>query len=80
MKIIIKDESTNLKLYLPLSLIKSQLIMSCILKKASKELQDFIKSAMPFIYKELKRYKKENGRIDLINISSANGDVVRVII
>ena len=73
MKLHIKErESFEIKLWLPTSLLKSKLIIRCIKKHAGKDVQAFI-TALPILYKELKKYIKKNGHFVLVDVEGSDG-------
>ena len=76
MKIIINSEGKNKKIYLPNFLIKSKFILKKICKEEKEELVDFILS----VYKDLRKYIKENDHFPILEIESNEGEKIKIII
>lgn len=70
MKITIKNESNIINLRLPSSFIKSDLLLRYA--NVDKETRQFIKKS----YKLLKKYAKENGHFDLVEVYSDSAQII----
>lgn len=77
MKLIIKPDGFNIKLWLPTSLLKSKFIIKRIIKHCGDDNEQLMNS-LPIIYKSLKEYIRENGHFILIEIQSFDGDLVQI--
>ena len=76
MKVYIKsDDGRPFKLWLPTRLIKSKLLWNAMLKKGGVSLLP-LRDNLPTMYKELRKYIKKFGHFILVDIVSAEGDIV----
>lgn len=86
MKVHIKDGETKRKfsLWVPTSILKWKWIYSLIIKYSkddtSKKITNLIKNNSKKFYKILKKYIKANGHFTLVDIESADGDIVKIIV
>lgn len=80
MKIVIKDkkERKNIVLYFPLSFIKMPFVIKKLNSSNNINLPEENKELLNEIYKVLKRFVKENGHFNLVEINENNGDVVLI--
>lgn len=80
MKIVIKDkkERKNVVLYFPLSFIKMPFVIKKLNSSNNINLPEENKELLNIIYKVLKRFVKENGHFNLVEINENNGDVVLI--
>lgn len=80
MKIVIKDkkERKNIVLYFPLSFIKMPFVIKKLNSSNNINLPEENKKLLNEIYKVLKRFVKENGHFNLVEINENNGDVVLI--
>lgn len=79
MKIIIKAENKNIYLPLPLFFLKRKFIWKFILdetSKSNKETTQFIRR----IIREIKIYKKRNGRFVLLEVHTTDGEYIKITI
>ena len=78
MKIKIKsNDGFRLNLWLPTSFLKSNFIFKMIFKKSNVAIDNH-KKTIKLAYKTLKKYKKENGHFTLLDVVSADGDIVKI--
>ena len=78
MLIRIKSEDVNIRLRLPSFMIKSRLIAKGLSDKTDVEaiaLRKMIKN----MYGALKKYRKQHGRITLVDIESSDGETVQIV-
>ena len=76
MKIHVKSsDGHKIKLWLPISLLKSKFILNNIKKYGRTDIEPLMES-LPIIYKTLKTYIKKHGHFTLVDISSSNGEKV----
>lgn len=76
MKIYIKsNDGHNIKLWLPTSLLKSKFILNNIKKYGGTDIEPLMKS-LPIIFKNLKKYIKEQGHFTLLEVSSGDNQVL----
>ena len=80
MKIVIRDkkERKNVVLYFPLSFIKMPFVIKKLNSSNNINLPEENKELLNKIYKVLKRFVKENGHFNLVEINENNGDVVLI--
>ena len=74
----IRGEGVKLSLHLPLGLCL--LIARRALGSKDAEFVAFLKAHGREVKRALKQYKKQNGRLTLVDIESADGTVVKIII
>ena len=72
----IRGEGVKLSLHLPLGLCL--MIARWALGKKDAELARFLKAHGREVKRALKQYKKQNGRLTLLDIESADGTVVKM--
>lgn len=80
MQIIIKSKELNLHLFFPTALVFNSLTLGIFLrtlKKSVPRIQMNQKVTQNFV-RELKRIKKRYGRLELVNVESAEGEKVIV--
>lgn len=75
MKLRIKSENKNIRLYLPNSFLKSKFILKKLLKE---KYNDSLHITIKDCYKTLKQYVKQNGHFELVNIVTSDGDIVYI--
>lgn len=84
MKIYIKSEHHNLRLYLPTGLIFSKTIARLGwrfgLQYAEGVLKGISPEAMETLFAEFRRIKRKHGSWELANVEGADGQMVRIIL
>lgn len=92
MKVKIKDKKVRFTLYFPLSFIKCKFIYKALIEKYTKAHEDKdeqpqhkisdddIRKIANGIYKMLKQYKTEFGSFSLVDINTADGSIVKIVI
>ena len=82
MKIHIRSAEANLKLWLPTNLIFSKpvaLLGGTVGRKyAGDAMKDLSSKDLDRLFAEFRRIKKKYGAWDLVEVESAEGDIVRV--
>lgn len=77
MKIIVKSKNKNIKLRLPLSLIKSKFIYKIVLKNSKENTSIlYFYNNRKKIYKIIKDYLKNNGHFNLVEVENENDKVI----
>ena len=80
MKIHIKSANySKIKLWLPTTFLKSNLIFRIITKNSNDAIKQLL-SYIPTIYKQLIKHIKENGHFVLIDIITKDGDIIYITI
>ena len=74
-RVLNKEEKINIRLALPLCLIKSNLVISSIIK--SRKL-DIKKEVFTDGYQILKEYIKENGHFTMVEVEAKDGTYVKI--
>ena len=85
MKILIKEQNkTRLSIWVPLFVLKSKILLKVLLRKIDKdEIKDekteeeMIKIG-PILHKEIKKAIKIHGHINIVEVTSKDGDKVIV--
>lgn len=72
MKIVVVKDKHKFKLRLPMFLLK--------LKEVTIELDGEEVNIINNVYEILKQYKKKYGSFELVNVESANGENIKIII
>lgn len=84
MKIRIKSDDVNLNLVLPTRLLIGKTVVkianSLGRKYAADALKDISPETLEILCAELRRVKKKYGAWDLVDIESADGDIVKIIL
>lgn len=84
MKIYIKSEHHNLRLYLPTGLIFSKTLarLGCKygLQHAGEAAKNLSPEAVEALFAEFRRIKQEHGSWELVNLEGADGQIVRIIL
>ena len=82
MRIYIKsNDGHGIKLWFPTSLLKSKFVLNYIIKLNSNK-EDInidiepLMESLPIIYKNLKKYIKEQGHFTLLEVSSGGNEVL----
>ena len=82
MKIRVKDDDTNINLWLPTNLIFGKLTVKLIngvgRKYAGESLEKIPPEALEKLFAELRHIKKKHGSWKLVEVESADGGIVRV--
>ena len=80
MKVVIKSEKMNLFLLFPTSLLLNQFTATIATKiiKSKWSSIDFSTNDCLKLMDSIKEYRKNNKHWELVNISSANGDIVYI--
>lgn len=72
---IISNEGYKLRLRLPTALLKSKIIRKTFSKYGNFGFVSFM-DLSPLFYKNLKKYVKQHGHFNLVEIESSDGDKV----
>ena len=84
MKILIKSETQNLRIWIPTCFVFSPLVarLGCRygLRYAGDAMKDMTPEALDFLFAEFRRIKQKHGSWELVNIESCSGDLVKVIL
>ena len=80
MKVVIKSEKTNLFIILPTSLILNRLSATIAIKIIKSKQPSIDISGYDFkkFINSIKNYKRQHKRWEVVNISSADGEIVFV--
>ncbi|MCI2068238.1 MAG: hypothetical protein LKJ88_01500 [Bacilli bacterium] len=87
MLIKVKAEGHSFKIHVPLFILSPRFIKSMIKLESKDEMKEFDKE-MPFftpalfrqMKKALRKYKKEHGKLVLVDVQEASGEKVQIII
>ena len=85
MKILINENNkTRISIWIPLFVLKSKLLSKVLLRRIDQDLvkeqkvhNELIKFG-PVLYKEIKKVIKTHGHINIVEVTSKNGDKVIV--
>ena len=84
MKIEVRHEGMHLRLRIPTRMIFSRpvqyLANHTARKYAPKAMENISPEAMGALFSELRRIKKKYGSWDLVEVQSADGEIVRIIL
>lgn len=72
-----QQDGFGFNLWFPTSFMKSKTFKKMIIKNYNTDAEPLINS-LPIIHKALKKYIKKNGHFTLVDITSADGDKVRI--
>jgi hypothetical protein len=74
-RVLNKEEKINIRLALPLCLIKSKLVISSIIKNSKMDIK---KEVFTDVYQILKEYIKENGHFTIVEVEAKDGTYVKI--
>lgn len=82
MRISVHGNGQNITLSLPTNLIFSKLVLKLVLKnnRHASKLEHLPPHAMDALVGELRRIKKKYGSWELVEVDSANGEHVKIIL
>ena len=84
MKILVEDGERNLAISLPTALLFSSgsawLLQNTGLKLAGLDKKNIPPQAMKLIFAELRKLKKEKGSWELVNVETADGRQIKILL
>lgn len=83
MRIRVKSDDVNLNLVLPTGLLVGKTVVklaNTIGRRYTDALDDIPPEALEILCAELRRIKKKYGTWDLVDVQSADGDIVQIIL
>ena len=82
MKIRVREDDTNINLWLPTNLIFGKLTVKLVntvgRKYAGESLEKIPPEALEKLFAQLRRIKKKHGSWELVEVESADGSIVRI--
>ena len=83
MRIRVRSDEVNLNLVLPTNLLIGKTVVkiaNTIGRRYTDALKDIPPETLEILCAELRRIKKKHGAWDLVDIQSADGDIVQIIL
>lgn len=81
MKIKVVSKEKKIKFWLPNFLLASKFVGRLISKNVSDDkIKVNIKKSLPQLYTVIKKYRKENGPLKLVDIETSSGEIVEITI
>ncbi|NCA97176.1 MAG: hypothetical protein EOM77_03230 [Bacteroidia bacterium] len=78
MRIKIKSDGRKFVILLPNFLLRPSILWSFIKDKIDKDSQAYIRKMLPKACKELRRLKRRDKHFVLVDVTSADGDIVKI--